>query len=218
MKSWLYLKLTFPFNLWISEYLRKFQNRNHNLLAKMFSYASGVCISQAAFKWQVQYPLPNNLRNGPLCCSLHASALVVLWWLKRNPEWVSEPGVVQNYSLVCLIGSLQRLQIKQGTWQISQKQDCCFKTFTGAEGLQRKKTYSESTWFVQGHAMALWQMQAGRNPLNQVMETCAVHTLLPGREISLPLKIKFSAHVISMPHLLRIFLSENNVRANRRTD
>ena len=59
---------------------------------------------------------------------------------------------------------------------------------------------------------------AGRNAVNQVTATCTSHTAFPDRESSLPLKIKFSAHVISMLHLLRIFLSENNVGANRRKD
>jgi len=58
----------------------------------------------------------------------------------------------------------------------------------------------------------------GRNPVNQVTATCVLYAVFPGRESSLPLKIKFSAHVINMVQLLRIFLSENDVGASRWKD
>lgn len=57
-----------------------------------------------------------------------------------------------------------------------------------------------------------------QEPVNQIMATCALHTVFPGKEISLPLKIKLSAHVISILHVLGILISENNVGANRWKD
>lgn len=46
----------------------------------------------------------------------------------------------------------------------------------------------------------------------------ALQTVFTGKEIFLPLRTKFSARAISMLHLVRIFLSENNAGASRWKD
>lgn len=58
------------------------------------------------------------------------------------------------------------------------------------KGWERKVACSDLTWFVQGCEKALWQSQIGKNPVIQIM---ALQTSFPEREISLPLKTKFSA-------------------------
>lgn len=91
------------------------------------------------------------------------------------------------------------------------------KNLTGAEGLAKEEDILRADMICSRPCKALGQDPGRQEPVNQIVATCALHTVFPGKEISLPLKIKLGAH-ISILHVLRIFLSENNVGANRWKD